>query len=194
MIKLCYYITATLPNEVNLEELKSYFDKFDMDFSPINNDNVKSQLKPNELYLRATKNYCDCDTVLGSQNRSQEYKKLLKSKKIRTLKNKKWSEEQIHNWIKNKISSKQHKTALRKTPMEIYQEIDNWMNFLHTLLNMAKIKRIGLLKHWYRAGLISEEIIIKKTESIKSKEITPDLLLNLEEDVLYEFLNINIAT
>jgi len=184
---MCYYITATLPNEVNLEELNSYFDKFNMDFSPINNDNVKSQLRPNELYLRATKSYCDCDTVLGYQNPSQEYDKLLKSKKVRALKKKKWSEEKIDIWIKNKISSKQHKTVPRKTPMEIHQEIDNWMIFLHTLLNMAKIERIGLLKHWYITGLVSEEIRIKKTETIRSIEINPDLLLNLEEDVLYEF-------
>ncbi|MFX1571629.1 MAG: hypothetical protein ACFFB0_02690 [Promethearchaeota archaeon] len=184
---MCYYITATLPNDVNLEELKSYFDKFNMDFSPINNSNVKPQLRPNEMYLRATKSYCDCDTVLGSQNLSQEYKKLLKSKKIRTLKKKKWSEEQIHNWIMNKINSKQHKTALKKTPIEIHQEIDKWRNFLHTILNVAKIKRIGLIKHWYNTGLVNEEILIKNTEEIKFKEITPNLLLNLEEDVLYEF-------
>ncbi len=188
MVNLCYYITATLPDKVNLGELKAIFDKFDIDFSLINNSNLKSQLRPNELYLRATKSYCDCDTVLGSQNRSQEYEKIIKSKKVKTLKKKKWSEEQIHKWIMNKIKFKQHKTALGKIPAEIDQEIDKWINFMSTLLNTGKIKRIGILKHWYRAGLENEEFLIKNTKRVNFKEINTDLLLNLEVDVLYEFL------
>lgn len=185
---MCYYITATLPTEVNLEELKNILNEFDMDFSPITNDNVRAQLRPNELYLRATKSYCDCDTVLGSQNRSQEYEKLSKSKKIRTLRKKRWSEEQIHDWIMKKIDSKHHKTGLRKTATEVDLAISKWINFLRVVLNTGKVKRIGLLKHWYRTGIASEEILIKNTERINIKEINPELLLNLEEDVLYEFL------
>jgi len=188
VVNLCYYISATLPKETKLEELKAIFNKFDMEFSLLNNYNVKSQLRPNELYLRATKSYCDCDTVLGSQNRSQEYENLIKSKKVKTLKKKKWSEEQIHNWIMNKIKVKQHKTALGKIPAEVDQEIDKWINFMSTLLNTGKIKRIGILKHWYKAGLENEEFLIKNTERINFKEINPVFLLNLEVDVLYEFL------
>jgi len=188
LVNLCYYITATLPDDVNLEELKAIFNEFDMEFSLINNYNVKSQLRRNELYLRATKSYCDCDTVLGSQNCSQEYENLIKSKKVKTLKKKKWSEEQIHNWIMNKIMFKKHKKTLGKIPAEVDQEIDKWINFISTLLNTRKIKRIGILKHWYRGGLENEEFLIKNTERVNFKEINPDLLLNLEVDVLYEFL------
>ena len=177
-----------MPKEVILEELKNIFNEFDMSFSPITNDNVRAQLRPDELYLRATKSYCDCDTVLGSQNRSQEYENLLKSKKIRTLRKKRWSEEQIHDWIMNKINSKHHNTGLRKTAAEVDRAISKWINFLRAVLNTGKTKRLGLLKHWYRTGLDGEEILIKNTERINIKEINPELLLNLEEDVLYEFL------
>ena len=86
-----------------MERLKSLLEDFNMSLISINNLNIETQLRPKELYFRATKSYCDCGTVLGSQNRSQEYEKLLKSKKVKTLRKKKWSDEQIHNWIMNVI-------------------------------------------------------------------------------------------
>jgi len=67
---MCYYITATLPKETNMERLKPLFEEFNMSFTPINNIYIEPQLRPGELYFRATKIYCDCDTVLGSRNRS----------------------------------------------------------------------------------------------------------------------------
>ena len=114
---MCYYITATLPKETNLERLRPLLEDFKMDFTQINNLNIETQLRPKELYFRATKSYCDCGTVLGSQNRSQEYEKLLKSKKVKTLRKKKWSDEQIHNWIMN---NECHSPLLLVSPQKCY--------------------------------------------------------------------------
>ena len=183
---MCYYLTATLPKETNILSLKRLFEKFDMSFKPLQNKNLESQLRPGELYFRATKNYCDCDTVLGSRNRSQEYEKLLNSKKVKTLREKKWSEDQIDDWILERISSKTHKKGSKKTPLEINEEIDNWINFIKKLLK--EVKRVGLLKHWYHSNLENEDITLKKTEHLNVKEITVEKLLMMEEDVLYEFI------
>ena len=71
--------------------------------------------------------------------------------------------------------------------MERDEEIKRWMEFLHSLLDPKIVSRIGLLKHWYNKGLQNEEIIIKRTERVEVNDISPELLLNLEEDVLYEF-------
>ena len=186
MISMCYYITATLPKKANLEKLRPLLEDFNMDFTLINNLNIETQLRPKELYFRATKSYCDCDTVLGSQNRSQEYEKLLKSKKVKTLRKKKWSDEQIHNWIMDKIASRPHNVSPKKTPEEINQEINNWINFIKEILK--HVKKIGILKHWYKFGLNNEEIVLKRTTHINLKDLNAKTLLKLEEDVLYEII------
>lgn len=185
---MCYYITATLPKETKVLELKPIFEQFNMSFSSVKNEKIEAQLRPGELYFRATNKYCDCDTVLGSRTRPQEYEKLLKSKKVKNLRKKKWSEAQIEDWIMEKIASKPHEKGLKKTSGETEEEINNWINFVQIILKNNK--RIGLLKHWYKTSLINEEIQIKKKEQINLTDLTAEKLLKLKEDVLYEFFPI----
>jgi len=185
---MCFYITATLPKDVDLEQLKDIFNEYNMAFNPIENDNIQSQLRTGELYFRATKDYCDCGTILGSLNNLQEYQNLLNSQKVRTLKKKKWTDEEIDKWIKEKLQKKGSSPIGKKlTPMEIDEKIKRWLDFLRSLLDNKKASRIGLLKHWYDKALQTEEITLTRTEKINIDKITPDFLLNLEEDVLYEF-------
>ena len=184
---MCFYITATLPKEANIEELKSLFDKYDMAFVPINNKYVESQLRPKELYFRATKHYCDCNTILGMNNISIEYDKLLKSKKVKNLKKKNWSNEQIDKWIKKKIKKKNPHAIKTKVSAEIDQETNNWINFIREILKTESIKRLGILKHWYTKSLSTEKILIRKSNRIKITELSSELLYKFEEDILYEF-------
>ncbi len=189
MVNMCFYITATLPKGVVLEELDNIFNEYNMAFNPIENESILSQLRSGELYLRATKDYCDCDTVLGSSNNLQEYQNLLNSQKVRNLKKKKWTDEQIDQWIKEKLQREGSSTLRKKlTPKEKENETKRWLDFLRSLLNTKKISRIGLLKHWYDGALDTEKITLTRTEKIPLKTISPEFLLNLEEDVLYEFL------
>ena len=158
-----------------------------MAFSPLKNAIVSSQLRPEELYLRATKDYCDCDTILGSLNQLKEYQTLLNSKKVKTLRKKKWTEEEIDKWINEKLKKKEPKIGKKLTQLEEEQEINRWLDLLHGLLDSKKVSRIGLLKHWYTKGLQDEEFTIKKTEKVDINTVTSDFILNVEEDVLYEY-------
>ncbi|MHA1933087.1 MAG: hypothetical protein ACW96X_11125 [Promethearchaeota archaeon] len=185
-MNLCFYITATLPKGTKIENIKEILKQYQMEFSEIDNHIIKLQLRPGELYFRATKDYCDCETVLGSLNSLQDFQVLSKSKKVKALKKNKWSEEEINNWINEKLKNKQNKSKEKFTPAERKIRLDRWGNFLHDLLDNKKVSRIGLLKHWYKMGLTDEEIKIKKTEKIVINQVTPELLLNLSEDVLYE--------
>ncbi len=186
-MSMCFYITSTLPKDIKLEGLQEIFDKYNMAFNPIQNKAIQAQLRPGELYFRTTKDYCDCDTVLGSFNNLQEYQTLLNSKKIRTLKKKKWTKEEIDKWIREKLKKGENSINKKLTPMERDEETKRWIKFLHSLLDKQKVARIGLLKHWYNRGLQNEEITITRTDKININKITPEFLLNLEEDVLYEF-------
>jgi len=184
---MCYYITATLPKNTRLDSLKPILEKFDMDFSLLKNTNITSQLRQEEIYLRATKSYCDCNTTLGSQSITPEYNKLLKSQKVRGLRKKRWTDEQIHLWILEKINNKKPKGHDNLTPIEKESEINNWINFLTALLGKNKLTRVGILKHWYSKSLSNEDFLIKNIERISVKKLNSNILLNLEDDVLYEF-------
>ncbi|MFX1446431.1 MAG: hypothetical protein ACFFHV_23810, partial [Promethearchaeota archaeon] len=130
---MCFYITATLPKDINLEQLKDIFNEHNMAFNIIKNTHVQSQLRTGELYFRATKDYCDCDTVLGSLNNLQEYQNLLNSQKIRSLKKKKWTDDEIEKWIKEKLQKEGSSTIGKKlTPMEREKEITRWLDFLNS--------------------------------------------------------------
>ncbi|MFX1456559.1 MAG: hypothetical protein ACFFDB_14380 [Promethearchaeota archaeon] len=185
---MCFYITATLPKGTHIEEITEILESHQMKFSEIDNQKVKSQLRLGELYFRLTKDYCDCDTILGSLNSLQEYQTLTKSKKVKALKKKKWTDEQINDWIKEKLKNSEKDPNKKYTPTEMNLKLCRWTNFLHELLDKKKVSRIGLLKHWYVRGLEEEEIKIVKTEQIGIKQVNSDLLLHLSEDILYEFL------
>ncbi|MFX0133068.1 MAG: hypothetical protein ACFFDN_05420 [Candidatus Hodarchaeota archaeon] len=185
---MCYYITATLPDKVKNEAFGQVFDKFDMAFDPINNAHIKSQLRE-EQYFRATKAYCDCDTVLGILSTSQRQAALMDSKKVKKLRKKGWTEEEIENWAKDKIAKKKKKVRKNLWPEMINKLATHWIDFIREMFNTGKITRLGLLKHWYSIGLESEEIVIKETKKVNIQDISVDMLTHLDEDILYEFFN-----
>ncbi len=184
---MCYYITATLPEKTDIESIRTILDKYNMAFSPINNNNVRSQLRPGELYFQATKDYCDCDTSLGILNKDTEYQKLLNSKKVKALRKKKWKESKIDEWIRKKLQNKPIHTKRSITEKEKDLDIKRWINFISEIITSNKISRIGIIKHWYRYGINNEEITLKKTVKLYTDKVKSDFLLNLEGDVLYEF-------
>lgn len=188
---MCYHITVTLPKKTNLEAIRQVINKCDMAFEPVNNNHVISQLRPGELYFSATKGHCDCDTVLGSLSTSQRYEALLHSKKFKKLKKKGWSKEEINNWIAEKMKTMKKKVGRKYSTVEQNKKVTRWITFLRELLHTGFISHIGLLKHWYKGALDSEQISIKKTQRVNVERNIEELLLHLEEDILYEFFNPN---
>ena len=186
MIYMCYYITATLPKDTKLEHLQQIVDDYKMGFTPIDNNHIKSQLRPQELYLRATKDYCDCDSVVGTSSTSHIYESLINSKKVKKLRKKKWTEDMIENWIAEKIKNKNNDTG-KNWPQFREKEATRWIKFLRDMLDIGKNSHIGILKHWYKGGLDSEQFAIKEKKRIKIDLVNTDFLLKLDEDILYEF-------
>ena len=185
---MCYYITATLPKDTDIESMKNILDRYNMAFSPIINNNLNQQFPPGELYFRATKDYCDCDTSLGFLNRDREYQELLNSKKVKNLKKKKCTERQIDKWIKKKLQTKPPHIKHSITENERNLDIKRWIEFIGEILTSKKTSRIGVMKHWYTRGLQDEYFKIEKKVKLYLDEISPDILTKLAEDVLYEFL------
>jgi len=184
---MCFYITGTLPQTTKIDSLKNLFKNFNMAFNQINNKNIISQIRPGEKYFRITREYCDCNTILGVSNKQKEYQTLLNSKKVKTLRKRKWTDDQISSWIYEKIKDKEMPLERRLTPIEKEEKIKKWIEFLRKILDNKLVSRIGLLKHWYNQGLEEEEFKIRETRKVNIDDINPKILLNMEEDVLYEF-------
>ena len=181
---MCFYITATLPEKTDIEPVRDILNRYNMLFSPLDNNTFISQLRSGELLFRATKDYCDCNTSLGLLNQDKVYQELLNSKKVKTLRKKKWTQSQIDEWIKEKLQKKTPHTKRSITENERQLDAERWSNFIQEILK--KVKRIGVFKHWYSASIENEELSIKRTERINLQKLNRNYLLNLEEDVLYE--------
>jgi len=179
-----------MPKGTQLEDIREILELYNMEFSEIHNPMVQAQLRPGELYFRATKDYCDCGTVLASLNSLQDFQTVSKSKKVKALKKKNWTDDEISNWINEKLKTKQDEKSKKFNPIERNEKLDRWVNFLHDLLGDKKVSRIAILKHWYSRGLEDETIKIGKTQKISIDEVNHDLLLNLYEDTLYEIFPI----
>jgi hypothetical protein len=109
------------------------------------------------------------------------------SKKVKTLRKKQWSEAQIGAWILKKLKSKKSKQTQNLTPLEIDLELKRWTDFIHIILQNSSVSRVGLIKHWYDVSLENERFTIRETKRVKTSDISPEFLLNLKEDTLYEF-------
>ncbi len=184
---MCYFITAILPKEANFKEIQLIIENYKMAFLPMDNKSIIKQLKAGELYLRATRNYCDCDTVLGSKNKGIEKRRIMESKKVKKLKQKGWTTEQIEDWLENKIKTQKQTKGKKWWPELQEKEINNWLNFLKDLLEFKSISYVGLLKHWYEGNLESEDIKIIETKRLNLDQDLFDELLHMDEDIRYEF-------
>ncbi|MBD3253820.1 MAG: hypothetical protein GF383_01945 [Candidatus Lokiarchaeota archaeon] len=51
-----------------------------------------------------------------------------------------------------------------------------------------KVSRRGLIKNWYDIELEAEKFNLARIEKIAIDRVSPEFLLTLEEDVLYQFL------
>ena len=172
-----------------MEEIKPIIEKHEMGFSPINNKSAISQIKPGDQFLRATKKtlYCDCDTVLGCMSKEAEKRSLMESKKVKKLKKKGWNLAQIDEWIEDKIKSKKSKRRQKWWPELQRKKADLWIDFMNELIEVESVSRIGILKHWYVGDLAEENIKIRETTRINLNQDIYDVLLNMDEDVVYEF-------
>lgn len=184
---MCFYITATLPPNKEMEKVKVILNKHGMKLLQINNKPMKSYLLNDEVYFRPTSTYCDCDTSLGVFNRQREYDELLQSKKVKHLRKKNWTEEQVDNCIKEKLSNTEPKLKKSITFMERENDIKKWFSLIHDIISLENISHIGILKHWYQSSLENEVLKVKKREKVNIAEIDKEFLFNIEDDVLYEF-------
>jgi hypothetical protein len=76
-----------------------------------------------------------------------------------------------------------------KTAQNRKAEAANWMDFLGAVLSTGASTSLGLLLHWYTGPLDTPDIKLAERKRVPMSTLTPDDLLRMEKDRLYEFIN-----
>jgi len=190
---MCHFITATLPVEADLNRSEEIFKAHRLSFRQTENESVREYLEKGDLYILTTKGMCDCGTVLASQCSDDEGSDEIdvqksKDRALEKLKAKGWSASKIARWQKEQdLSAEREKMQDRRAHENSLTRVEDWVNFIHDLLSSKATKRIGILVHEYSGGL-DKRIKILGKQCVSLKDLTPKLLVEMREDVMYDFI------
>lgn len=186
---MCHFITATLPHSAQVDFVAPIFGVHKLSFKVIDNPHVLSQLDSGDIYIHTTSSHCDCGTALGILNRSGDPESLNYDRETKRFRKQGWSEAKIQRWLEQKEQTKEkhlrEDEARAKTGTP---DAAHWMAFIIDVLKSGHTHQIGLLLHLYHGGVESERIKLLGREKVKSKELNPKRLMEIKEDVLYEFV------
>lgn len=186
---MCHFITGLIPRQTTLEEINAIGRNHVILFDVCNNSFVQSQLSADEIYLTKRTKYCDCGTQLGVKTRTDDpSNRRIDKREMDKLKSKGWSETKIARWLADREKSiEKDKVRYDQIVNGVQTDIENWLEYIHKLFAETTTNRFGLLLHWYASGPETERIKLKDRVIIKLSELTPDVLLGVEEDRVYEF-------
>jgi hypothetical protein len=186
---MCHYITATLPQVVELKSVGPIFETHKLGFELISNPHVAEQIDPRDWYILTSRKHCDCGTALGSLNRRWAAKVSNYNRELKKFRKQGWSEAKIQRWLEQKEQSKErHRREDEALAEGGGSELDRWIVFLNNLVKSGHVSRFGLLLHWYHGSVEGERIKIQRRETVRLSELNPARLMKIEEDVLYEVL------
>lgn len=183
---MCYFITAALSANANLEKVAATAAKYDFTWIKEENISVQRQLDFGSSYFYTTKGHCDCSTLLGSANKKS---KSDASSKILTLKKKGWSETKIERWLSEKENTEGRKEA-RNSSVNKRSEIEAWMEFVSEILNSKLTSKISVILHMYSGSVGTEAISFSGKVVTKAKNINEQVFLSMKEDYIYEFIKV----
>lgn len=184
---MCHYITATLPQVVELKSIAPIFELHKLGFELISNPHVAAQVDSQDWYILTSRKHCDCGTALGSLNHQRAAKASSYERDLKKFRKQGWSEAKIKRWLEQKEQTKErHRREDAALAEGGGPELDRWIEFLNDLIGSDLSPRFGLLVHWYHGGIEGERIKIQRREKVRFSEVTPERLMKIEEDVLYE--------
>jgi hypothetical protein len=155
----------------------------------IHNPSVAKALLPGETYFFTTRGMCDCGTDLGSAHRiDATLRRPDHDREAKKLRKKGWGAAKIERRTKDRqadFERRQAEADARKDQPPYHAQL--WCDFIHAVLDAGAARSIGILLHFYSGRIDSERIPIAGRRSLNAVELTAGFLLELEEDVLYEF-------
>ncbi len=187
---MCHYITATLPPGADVERVRNIAKQFHLAWKPIELGRVVSKLKSGETYYLTTAGHCDCGTVLGCLSNDRTKPSNDHKREIAKLRRKGWSQTKIDRWLHEKeLATAKAERKDAQTARERQAEADDWIAFLGTVFSSGASASLGVLLHWCTGPIAGSNIELAERKIVAVSSLTPDDLLRMEEDCLYEFLN-----
>lgn len=155
---MCYYLVATLPSDADLIALEPLIERYNMGFEVLENKYLSNQLSKGERLFIATKNYCDCDTVIGCDVKQT-----------------------------GEMELGEHRLVLSDDEKQ-GRELKNWFDFIYEALKGNKASHLGIIKHFYRGSVEQEKFKVLETTMARIKGIKPKYLRKVQDDVYYKFI------
>lgn len=187
---MCHFITGVIDRKSSLDNLNDLGCDNIITFHVCDNLFIKSQLRANEVHVARNRKYCDCGTELGMLARRPSPEALSVGKsEIDRLKKKGWSERKIQRWIADREkNAEKAKIKYDNLANGKHPDVENWLQYFRKVFSDPQISHLGLLLHWYSGGLADERIAVKQRKRIKVNDLTAEILLKMEEDVIYDIV------
>lgn len=189
---MCHFITATLPSGIDVKKAEDIFAKHKLRFEVIENESVREHLNAGDFYILTTQGMCDCGTVLGSEYREEplasDEKEKFRRQTIEKFKKKGWSQTKIDRWFNEAVLTEEKENRSRELQHEsAVSFVSDWIAFIKDMLGSKVTPKIGLLLHMYDGALYGRFTIVGK-KRVSLKELNESILLQMAEDVIYEFV------
>jgi len=187
---MCYYITAALPPDSNVDTVRKIAASHHLRWEPVSNSTVLRQLGKGYSYYYTTWGMCDCSTELGCHLRlEQGDKKVDPEKKIKKFRKEGWSEAKIARWLSDQEAVTSRRQLHREAQKKIEgPEVKRWIEFAGEVLTGRQAKSLGVLLHFYSGSIDSERIHFAEHKHIELAALTKDVLYTLPDDVFLEVL------
>lgn len=177
---VCHYLTAALPEGVDLPALAPILKTHRQTLTPLSNPWVEAQLPAALAYSSACGKHCDCGTAVGWLAQQDPLEPGADATRLRR---RGWSDARVQRWLeeKGRAHEKRFRDREGSTP---HDEAEAWAAFIRALLIGGRLNCFGLLLHWYSGSPETERFRLRDTRTA-----SPDAgaILRVEEDVLTLF-------
>jgi hypothetical protein len=168
---MCVYITGFIPGAADLDDTESRLPyplrrRLGVSFAPIDNPTVLSARPSGDHFVRFTGHrHCDCGVPLACGVNAVGYCGWWYYGREKGEYDLRQREERRHR--------RRQKDARR------------WLSFFRHLVTQLEAGHFGLLVHW---GHDLEEFTFHRIDVLRIGEVTPEALMQLEQEVVYEFV------
>jgi len=172
---MCFFITATLPSGADLAAVRAVAGPEGSRWTALSNRYVQDQLPRGWGYYGVTGSVCDCQSALVRGEAARG--KTLKLPRHAAG----WSQTKRNRWLEQRgVLVDARESAVRG-------DVVAWYEYLKKVLRAGGKPPVGLLIHFYKAGVENEEITVARRTKVDVQATPPAVLQALEPDVLYEF-------
>src|SRR5262245_49618334 len=172
---MCYFITATLPSGADLAAVRAVVGPEGSRWTALSNRHVQAQLPKGWGYYGVTGSVCDCQSALVRGDAARG--KRLKLPRHAAS----WSQAKRNRWLE------QRGLLIDGREAAVRGDLVAWYEYLKRVLRAGGKPPVGLLIHFYRAGVENDDITVARRSSVEVQSTPPTVLQALEPDVLYEF-------